>query len=149
MTVICEHTIELPQSPAEVFRLLDDFARLPEWHAHCEGLAKQGHGPNSAGDRLRYAHRDGARHRLMDGVILTHDAPRRLTCRYFDKAMQVLVDYKLEPAPGGARLVHCIEITPRTFLGKLKAPMIRTRAEDQIRQAMTNLRVLLMREVAA
>lgn len=154
MTLICKQSIDLPQPPSEVFALLDDFDRLPQWHAHCEGLAKQGHGPNQAGDKLRYAHLEGGRHRLMDGVILSHDAPYRLTCRYFDKSMQVIVDYSLEPRNGGplnggTHLSHRIDITPQTFMTRLAGPIIRARAEEQMRQALRNLRALLSRQMAA
>lgn len=149
MTLICEHSIDLPQAPSTVFAALDDFDRLPEWHAHCEGLAKQGHGPHAAGDKLRYAHCEGGRHRLMDGVIVTHEAPRRLTCRYFDKAMSVVVDFQLEPLDGGTRARHRIEITPQSLMARMTAAMIHAKADEQAREALRNLERLLARRVAA
>lgn len=149
MTLICEHRIDLPQSPAEVFALIDDFGRLPEWHTHCEGLGKNGHGPNAVGDKLRYAHCEGGKHRLMDGVILAHDAPHRLTCRYFDKMLQIVVDYRLDATEHGTRLTHRLEITPQTLMARLTAPMIRAKADEQVRHALDALRSLLARQMAA
>ncbi|MDI7775057.1 SRPBCC family protein [Asticcacaulis sp. EMRT-3] len=149
MTLVCETHIDLPQAPAQVFALLDDFSRVPDWLTRCEGLAKQGHGPNAAGDKLRYAYVEGGKHRLMDGVILTHDAPYRMTCRYFDKMMQVIVDFQLEPSGNGTRLTHRIEIMPQSFMARLLTPMIRAKLPQQTKQAMESLRGLLARQMAA
>lgn len=149
MTIVCEHSTDLGAEPEAVFALLDDFERLPQWHAHCEGLAKIGPGPNMAGDRLRYAHCEGGKHHLMDGVILSHDAPYRLTCRYLDKSMQVIVDFRLVGTETGTHLTHRIEITPHTLIARMTSALIGAKADAQARQALDNLARLLSRQMAA
>ncbi len=150
MVIVFEHGIDLPQSPAQVFAVLDDFSRLPQWLKRCEGLAKQGPGPNAAGDKLRYAYCEGGRHGVMDGVIVAHEPGRRLTCRYYDKMFQVTVDFMVSSGDGGGtHLIHHIEIKPNSFMAKLMAPMIRARIPQQTIGSMEALRGLLAAEATA
>lgn len=147
MAIVFEHGIDLPQAPHQVFGLLDDFSRVPQWLKRCEGLAKQGQGPNAEGDKLRYAYCEGGRHGVMDGVIVTREDGRRLTCRYYDRMFQVVVDFMVSRNDDGTtHLVHHIEITPNSFMAKLMAPMIRGKLPQQTISSMENLRLLLAAE---
>ncbi|ESQ75174.1 SRPBCC family protein [Asticcacaulis sp. AC402] len=149
MAIAFEHSIDLPQSPAEVFGVLDDYKKTPLWLNRCEGVAKQGTGPNKVGDKLRYAYCEHGKHGLMDGVIVTQDPDSRLSYKYYDKMMQVFVDFRLEPDGTGTRLTHRIEITPHSFMAKLMSPMFRMKLPGQTVAAMEALRALLARESAA
>ncbi len=147
MAIAFEHAIELPQPPARVFALLDDFSRLPQWLKPCEGLAKLGTGPNAAGDKLRYAYAQGGRHGVMDGVIAAREPDRRLTCKYYDRLFTVVVDFRVSDGEtGGTHLVHHIEITPNSFMAKLMSPMIRGQLPRQTIDSMEALRRLLAAE---
>ncbi len=144
MAISYEHGIDVPQSPAEVFAVLDDFSRLPSWLKPCEGLAKQGAGPNQAGDKLRYAYVQGGRHGVMDGVIVARDDGHRLCCKYYDRLFTVVVDFRVAAGEGGgAHLIHRIEITPNAFMARLMSPFIRGGLPKQTKESMENLRRLL------
>lgn len=149
MAVVFEHGIDLPQAPQTVFTFLDDFKRVPLWLKRCEGVAKQGQGPNVVGDKLRYAYKEGSHHGVMDGVIEAHEQDQHLRYRYYDKMMQVIVDFRMEPAGEGTHLVHRIEITPHSFMAKLMAPMFKGMIPKQTITAMESIRELLAKERAA
>ena len=150
MPAVFEHAIDLPQPPQQVFALLDDYSKVPLWLTRCEGVAKQGTGPTSIGDKLRYAYCEGGKHRLMDGVVTAVEQDRLLSYKYFDKMMMVLIDFRMtRNEDGGTHLVHRIEITPHAFLAKLMMPLIRMMLPKQTIDAMENLRTLLAREAIA
>ncbi len=148
MSIVFEHGIDLPQTPGAVFACLDDFKRVPLWLKRCEGVAKQGQGPNKVGDKLRYAYAEGGKHRIMDGVIAAYEPDRQLSYRYYDKMMQVFVDFQMEAQGPGTRLTHRIEIVPNSFLAKLMSPLFRMKVPKQTVVAMENLRQLLATEEA-
>ena len=143
MPLSFEHGIELPQPPAHVFSLLDDVARTPLWLARCTGIEKLTPGPNAPGTKLRYSYREEGRTGVMDGVITTRVPNERLTFHYQDPMMDVTVDFRVTAAGTGTRLVHAIEITPRTLMARLFAPLIRKRLPNQTITAMEALRSLL------
>lgn len=148
MSIVFEHGIDLPQTPGAVFACLDDFKRVPLWLKRCEGVAKQGQGPNKVGDKLRYAYAEGGKHRIMDGIIATYEPDRQLSYRYYDKMMQVFVDFQMESQGAGTRLTHRIEVVPNSFLAKLMSPLFRIKIPKQTILAMENLRLLLAAEEA-
>jgi uncharacterized protein YndB with AHSA1/START domain len=146
MAIVFEHGIDLPQSPHQVFTLLDDFKKVPLWLKRCEGVAKEGHGPNRVGDKLRYAYREGNHHGVMDGNIVTYEADRQLGYKYYDAMFSVAVDFRMEPRADsgeGTRLVHRIEIKPHSLMAKLIGISVRGRIPKQTRMAMENIRSLL------
>ncbi len=149
MAIEFEHGIDVPQSPQTVFALLDDFKKVPLWLKRCEGVAKQGQGANAVGDKLRYAYKEGGHHGVMDGVIEAHEPDQHLRYRYYDKMMQVIVDFRMEPNGEGTHLVHRIEITPHSFMAKLMAPMFRGMIPKQTITAMECVRKLLAEEAMA
>ncbi len=144
MAIVFEHGIDLPQSPHQVFVFLDDFKKTPLWLKRCEGVAKEGHGPNRVGDKLRYAYREGNHHGIMDGNIVAHEEDRQLGYRYYDAMFSVAVEFRMEPKPdAGTRLTHRIEIKPHSLMAKLIGFSVRNRIPKQTRMAMENIRNLL------
>ncbi len=146
MAIVFEHGIDLPQSPHQVFVFLDDFKKVPLWLKRCEGVAKEGHGPNRVGDKLRYAYREGNHHGVMDGNIVAHEPDRRLSYKYYDAMFSVAVDFHMEPDAAGTRLTHRIEIKPHSLMAKFMGIMVRGRVPRQTVIAMENIRVLLAQD---
>ena len=146
MAIVFEHGIDLPQSPHQVFTFLDDFKKVPLWLKRCEGVAKEGPGPNKVGDKLRYAYREGNHHGVMDGNIVIYEADRSLGYKYYDAMFSVAVDFHMEPRADnaeGTRLVHRIEIKPHSLMAKLIGFSVRSRIPKQTKMAMENIRSLL------
>lgn len=143
MSIHFSHTIDLAHEPKKVFALLDDLAATPKWLERCTGIEKIDPGPNVEGAKLRYSYRDGGRTGTMEGEIVGRLADERLTFRYFDKMMEVAVDFHVTAAAAGSRLTHTIDITPRTFFARLFSPFIRRGLPKQTISAMERLRSLL------
>lgn len=149
MTIVFEHGIDLPQSPHQVFIFLDDFKKVPLWLKRCEGVAKEGHGPNKVGDKLRYAYREGNHHGVMDGNIIAYEPDRRLSYKYYDAMFSVAVDFHMEPRAAGndgTRLTHRIEIKPHSLIAKIMGVMVKGRVPKQTVMAMESIRTLLAQD---
>ena len=143
MPIHFEHAIEVARGPERAFAVLDDLSRTPRWLARCTGIEKLTPGANAVGTKLRYAYQEGGRKGVMDGEITARIPNERLSFRYVDKMMEVSVDFRMSARDGGVRLVHAIDITPRTFFMKLFSPLIRRQLPRQTVTAMEKLRALL------
>jgi carbon monoxide dehydrogenase subunit G len=143
MSIQFAHTIEVSQPPMRVFAVLDDFSQTPKWLSRCTGIEALTPGPKAAGTKLRYGYKEGGRTGTMEGEIAARAENERLTMRYGDKMMNVSVDFHMVPSGAGTKLTHTIDITPRSFIGKLFSPMIRKQLPKQTVTAMESLRDLL------
>jgi carbon monoxide dehydrogenase subunit G len=143
MSIHFAHTIEVPEPPARVFAVLDDFAQTPKWLSRCTSIEALTPGPKAPGTKLRYAYKEGGRAGIMDGEIAARAENERITMRYGDKMMDVSVDFHMVPNGGGTKLTHTIDITLRSIVGKLFTPVIRSQLPKQTVSAMESLRALL------
>lgn len=144
MSIPFDHTLDVPQDPATVFAFLDDLSLTPQWLGPCTGLEKVTPGANAVGDKLKYSHNQGGGSGVMDGEITAREPGARLAYRYWDASFEVTIDMRMAPAPGGGtRLTHAIDITPKSFLTKMAAPMIRGALPKQTIDAMEKVRDML------
>ena len=145
MPISCQHSVDVAQPPERVFAILDDPTRTPEWLDRCTGIEVLTPGEHAVGTKLRYSYRDGGRSGRMDGEVTARVPNERLTMRYGDKMMDVTVDFRVAGQGGGSRLTHQIDISPRTVMAKLFAPMIRKQLPKQTIAAMEKLKALAER----
>ena len=143
MPIHFEHAVEVAREPDRVFGVLDDLTKTPKWLARCTGIEKLTPGANAIGTKLRYSYCEGGRSGVMDGEITARKLKEALAFRYFDKMMEVTVGIQIRKASSGSRLVHTIEITPKTFFAKLLSPLIRRQLPKQTITAMETLKGLL------
>jgi len=143
MSIRFEHAIDVARGPEQIFAILDDLSQTPRWVSRCTGIEKLSPGPNAVGTKVRYAYRDGARTGTMDGEIKARKPNERLTVGYADKMMEVVVDFQMTKKDGGARLVHTIDIKPKSLMAKLFAPLVRRQLPQQTIAAMETLRGLV------
>ena len=99
--------------------------------------------PLAVGSKLRYSYKEAGRVGVMDGEVTGRVEGRKLDFLYEDKMMRVGVHFMTEPAGSGTHLTHAIDITPKTFFGKLVSPLIRKQLPKQTITAMESLRALL------
>ena len=137
------HTVEVNAPYSQVFAILDDVSRTPEWLARCTRIDKLDEGPNQVGTRLRYHYKDGGRTGEMDGEITAHDADEHLAMVYRDKMMDVSVDFVAKPggAPGTTSLTHTINIRTKG-MGNVFAPIVKMTLPKQTTTAMDKLKAL-------
>ena len=143
MSIRFEHAIEVARGPEQIFAILDDLSQTPRWVSRCTGIEKLSPGPNTVGTKVRYAYREGGRTGTMDGEIKARTPNERLTVGYSDKMMEVVVDFQMTRKDGGARLVHTIDIKPKSLMAKLFAPLVRRQLPEQTIKAMETLRGLV------
>ena len=143
MSIRFEHAIDVARGPEQIFAILDDLSQTPRWVSRCTGIEKLSPGPNTVGTKVRYAYREGGRTGTMDGTITARTPNQRLTVGYADKMMEVVVDFQMTRQDGGARLVHRIDIKPKSLMAKLFAPLVRRQLPQQTIAAMESLRGLV------
>jgi hypothetical protein len=143
MAVRYEHLETIRVTPEQAFAAIDNLPLTAKWLPPCVSLEKIGSGPNAPGDKLRYVYKQGGRTGEMSGEILARIPNERLHCKYSDSMFDISVDQRVAPAPDGALTTHSIEITPKTFMGKLMSPLIRLGLGKQTRTAAANLKKLL------
>lgn len=143
MAIAYRHAVDVARGPEAAFAVLDDVTRTPEWLAVCKEAAPLSPGPNAVGAPLRYTYEQGGRLGVMEGETTARVPNEHVAYRYQDPMMDVAVDFRLCATPSGSRLVHTIEITPKSFMAKLFSSVIRQRLPKQTIDALERLRALL------
>lgn len=145
MTIHYEHTIGVSTTAQRAFAVLDDFSQTPTWLDRCTHIETLTVGSHAVGTKLRYGYREGKRTGTMDGVVTARTVNERLAMRYTDSMMDVAVAFRIDVEGEGVRLTQTIEITPKSFVVKLAAPIIRRQLPGQTAVAMQRLKALLER----
>lgn len=135
------HTVDIDAAPEQVFAVINDTSRTPEWQARCTRIDKLTDGPVDVGTELRYHFKDGPREGKMEGRVTAAEPGRHFAMSYADKAMAVDVDFLGEPVPTGTRLTHTIHITPSGF-ARIFTPFITRTLPKQTADAMTKLKAI-------
>ncbi len=143
MPINYEYSVEVNGSSEQAFAVIDDLARTPEWLCACVSLEKLVPGPNRIGDKLNYTFKQGRRMGVMDGEITARIPSEKLTYKFDDKLFQVVIDFNILRTSFGAKMIHVITITPKTFIGKLMSPLIRSGVPKQTKVAMHALKAIL------
>ncbi len=137
------HSVEVNAPRSQVFAILDDVGRTPEWLPPATKLEKLSDGPNEVGTRLRYHFKQGKGTGQMEGTITVRRPEEQLAMLYTDRMMDVAVVFVPAdgPAPGTTRLTHSIDIRPHG-LGRLFTPFIKMGLPKQTKQAMEQLKTI-------
>jgi carbon monoxide dehydrogenase subunit G len=135
-----ELTVEIARTPEEVFALLSDVERLPEWQtsaveAHTEG-------PLAQGSRITETRRLLGREVDSELEVVAYEPPKRLTLRSLGGPVRFTVDHELVAQDGGTRLTLVAEAEPGGLM-RFTGPMIARTAEQQFRQDFDRLKALL------
>jgi uncharacterized protein YndB with AHSA1/START domain len=133
-------TIAIERSPEDVFELLTDIGRLPEWQtsaieAHCDGPLEQG-------SRVTEKRRLLGREVDSELEVIAYEPPTRLTLRSLGGPVKFTVDHELAAKDGGTQLTFVAEAQPRGAL-RLAEPVLARTAEQQFRQDFDRLKELL------
>lgn len=140
-----EATLDTRRTRAEVFALLDDFARMPSWMGLCSSLVQTSPAPRRAGSTLRYRYRQGHREKVVEGTVSAYEPGRRLALDFSDRFFHCAVGFELSTAGAATRVIHSVEIEPLFWPVKLMTPLIRAGTRRQLAKDMA----ALGRELAA
>ena len=79
----------------------------------------------------------------MDGEIVARIPGERLHYKFHDSMFEVSVDLRVAAASDGTLFMHIVEITPKTWFGKVMGPLIRLGLGKQTRETAANLKNLI------
>ncbi|MDQ2910535.1 MAG: SRPBCC family protein [Actinomycetota bacterium] len=135
-----ELTLAIERSPEDVFELLSDIERLPEW----QSSAVEAHtdGPLAEGSRIAERRRLLGREVDSEVEVVAYEPPRRLTLRSLGGPVNFTVDHELVEEGGGTQLTFVGEAKPGAFL-KLAEPVLKRTAEQEFRKDFERLKELL------
>jgi carbon monoxide dehydrogenase subunit G len=135
-----EHSLEISRPPEEVFALLVDLDRLPDWQS--SAIEARSDGPLELGSLVHEKRRFLGRELADELEVVAFDPPRRLTLRSQGGPLKLTVDHELEPNGGGTRLTVVASGKPGGMM-KLAGPMIKRTAGEEIRSDFARLKELL------
>ena len=142
--MICaEATLDTRRTKAEVFALIDDFARMPSWVGMCSSLEQTSPAPRRTGSTLRYTYKQGGRVQVIEGSVTAYDPGRRLALAFADKVCAIAVGFELSTEGAATRLLHTVEIEPLCWPMRLMAPIIRAATKRQLAKDTEKLKALL------
>src|SRR5437016_418787 len=74
-----ETAFDVARPPADVFTMIDDVRRVPEWLSQCAELQQTTPGPKGMGSSLLYRYQEGGpRTGTMEGTVTAWEKDRRL-----------------------------------------------------------------------
>lgn len=135
-----ELTLAIERSPEDVFELLSDVERLPEWQS--SALEAHTEGPLTEGSRVTERRRLLGREVDSELEVVAYEPPKRLTLRSLGGPVNFTVDHELAARGGGTQLTFVAEAEPGAFL-RLAEPVLARAAEQQFRQDFDRLKELL------
>lgn len=135
-----ELTVEIGRTPGDVFELLSDVERLPEWQT--SAVEAHTDGPLAQGSRITEKRRLLGREVDSELEVVAYEPPKRLILRSLGGPVKFTVDHELAAQGDGTRLTLVAEAEPGGLM-RLTGPMIARTAEQQFRQDFDRLKELL------
>ena len=132
--------LAIDRSPEDVFELLTDIGRLPEWQT--SAIEAHSDGPLEQGSRVIEKRRLLGREVDSELEVVAYEPPTRLTLRSLGGPVNFTVDHELVAKGGGTELTFVAEAQPRGAL-RLAEPVLARTAEQQFRQDFDRLKELL------
>lgn len=139
----CSSSVEVAKPPPAVFAFFDDASKAPQWLGLCHSLELVSTPPKRTGSALRYLYKEGGGLRQMEGTVTAYDPPRRLDMTLTDKMFAIVVSFRVESSAAGSRFEYVFELTPRKFIAKLMAPLVRGMTQKQVEKDAAKLKGLL------
>jgi uncharacterized protein YndB with AHSA1/START domain len=135
-----EVQIAIGRPPEDVFAVLTDIDRLPEWQGSAVSAAAEG--PLGEGTRIRERRRFIGREFRVVHEVTTYDPPHRFDVRSVEGPLPLSVSHTLEPSGGGTHLEVVGEAKPKGMLRFAAAGIAKT-AEADFRRDFERLKELV------
>lgn len=134
-----EHAIEIPRSPAQVFAVLADVERTPEWFTRVQKVERI----DDARVRFTILERPPTTRTLEGSIARTPD--QHLAFRMEDpgRKFSVTIEFELSAIAAGTRLALRIDVEMRSLVGKLASPIIKRFLGQQVPIDLAKLRALV------
>jgi uncharacterized protein YndB with AHSA1/START domain len=134
--------IGIDRPPEDVFAMLTDIARLPDWQA--SAVSAEAEGPMGEGTRIREQRRLFGREYHVVHEVAVFDPPHRFEVRSVEGPLPLTVSHMLEPSGGGTHLEVVGEAKPKGML-RFAAGAAAKAAESEFRRDFERLKELLER----
>ena len=133
-----QHELEIKRAPADVFALLTDPQRLPEWQPTTVDVRRDRQGPLSVGEQFQEVHRGFGRELLSTVEVVEYVPAERFALRIVSGALPFDGRWELAASPTGTRLRFTGELTSNGLV-RLAKPLL----ARQFRGYHKRLRALL------
>jgi uncharacterized protein YndB with AHSA1/START domain len=132
--------IDIDRPPEDVFALLTDVGRLPEWQGSALSAAVEG--PIGEGTRIRETRRFVGREFRVVHEVTAYDPPHRFDVQSVEGPLPLTISHTLEPSGGGTHLEVVGEAKPKGML-RFAAAGVAKGAEAEFRRDFQKLKELL------
>jgi uncharacterized protein YndB with AHSA1/START domain len=134
--------IDIDRAPEDVFALLTDVPRLPEWQS--SAASAEAEGSVGVGMRIRERRRFMGREFAVVHEVTAYDPPHRFDIRSVEGPLPLSVRHTLEASGGGTHLEVVGEAIPKGML-RFAASAAAKAAEQEFRRDFERLKELLER----
>jgi uncharacterized protein YndB with AHSA1/START domain len=135
-----EVTLDVARTPQEVFELMTDLGRLPDWQA--SAVESKADGPLRQGALIRERRRVMGREHETQLEVTAFDPPRRLTLKALDGPVRFTVDHLLH-GDASSTLLHVVAEGKTGRFMKLGEPLLARQARQELRCDFQRLKELL------
>jgi len=135
-----EHTVEIARPADEVFALLTDVARVPEWQA--SAVESRADGPLAEGVRIHERRHFLGHDAETELEVSVFEPGRRLALRALEGPIRLSIDHVLEERDGRTSLRVTAEARPHGLL-RLAGPAVAAKARQELRRDFDSLKALL------
>jgi uncharacterized protein YndB with AHSA1/START domain len=133
-------TLEIERPAEDVFELLIDLERLPDWQS--TAIEARADGPLAEGTRISERRVVMGRELENELEVTEFDRPRRLTLKALKGPVRFTVDHRLSENGGSTRLDVLAEGKAGVAM-KLAEPVIARKAEEELRKDFGRLKEIL------
>ena len=135
-----EHTVEIARTADEVFALLIDVSRVPEWQA--SAIESRADGPLAEGVRIHERRHFLGHDAETELEVSTYEPGRRLALRTLKGPIKLSIDHVLEERDGRTSLRVRAEGKPHGLL-RFAGPAVTAKARQELRRDFDRLKAIL------
>ena len=135
-----EHSVEIARPANDVFALLSDVSRVPEWQA--SALESRADGPLAEGVRIHERRHFLGHDAETELEVSAYEPGRRLALRTLKGPIKLSIDHVLEERDGRTELHVKAEGRTQGLL-RFAGPAVAARARQELRRDFARLKALL------
>ena len=135
-----ELTLPIERARGEVFAVLTDLGRLPEWQS--SAVESHAEAPLAEGVHIREKRRLLGRELENELEVTAYDPPHRLTLHALRGPIRFTVDHELVDDAGSTLLHVVAQAEPGSFM-KLAEPLLARTAQEELRKDFDRLKGIL------
>jgi uncharacterized protein YndB with AHSA1/START domain len=136
------HTVTIPRPPAEVFPWLLEEDKVPRWTGGLRTY-EQLDGALRSGARVRQVLDVSGRVIDVELHITRYEPPQGAETRFETNGIDVVSDYRLEPAGEGTRLTQSLEAKAGGLKARALLRVVQPRLEEKLTGDLERLRQTL------